>query len=367
MSRKESIYVTKSFLPPLKDYEKYLRQIWENDQLTNQGPLLLQLESELQNYLNIDSRVQVVSNGTSALQIALRALDITEGEIITTPFSYVATTSAIMWQNCDPVYVDIDHETLCIDPLKIEEAITPKTKAIMPVHVFGNPCDIEAIDAIAKKHNLKVIYDAAHAFGVKYKGKSLLDYGDISVCSFHATKLFHTIEGGCIVSQDKAVSNKIELLKRFGHNGDEHYTLGINAKASEFQAAMGLCNLKYIDSIIEKRRKTTSLYDELLSPHIKTLKLSNNTVYNFAYYPIILGSEEQLLDVLKALEADGIFPRRYFYPALNRLPYLDSPEDCAKAESISKRILCLPLYDNMEKQITEKICTAVNNEIGQDG
>jgi len=204
----QPIYVTKSFLPPIKEYEAHLKKIWDGGQLTNQGPLLREFEEKVSNYLDV-SNIHFVSNGTIALQIALRALDVTGGEVITTPFSYVATTSSILWERCEPVFVDIDPKTLCIDATKIEAAITDNTKAIMAVHVFGNPCDVEAIDVIAKKHNLKVIYDGAHAFGAKYKGKSLLDYGDISTCSFHATKLFHTIEGGAVIVRDAEVSKKI--------------------------------------------------------------------------------------------------------------------------------------------------------------
>src|SRR6185437_9557092 len=239
----KKIHVTKSFLPPLNEYQEYLSKIWKSGQLTNQGPLLKEFETKVADYLGVHN-FHFVANGTLALQVAKRALDITEGEIITTPFTYVATTSAILWERCKPVFVDIEPNTFCIDADKIEAAITSKTKAILPVHVFGFPCDVEKIEAIAKKHKLKVIYDGAHAFGVKLKGRPLLSYGDIATCSFHATKLFHTIEGGCvIVNDDKNLSDRLELIKHFGHFGDDHYMLGINAKASEFQAAMGLSNL----------------------------------------------------------------------------------------------------------------------------
>ena len=234
-----AINVTKTFLPPKSEYQEYIDKIWQAGQLTNQGPLLREFEESLGKYLEL-TNLHFVNNGTMALQIALKALSIEEGEVITTPFSYVATTSAILWQNLKPVFVDIDPDSLCIDVSKIEQAITPKTKAILPVHVFGNPCDIEAIDSIAKKHSLKVIYDGAHAFGAKHNNRSLLNNGDITIGSFHSTKLFHTIEGGCLVVKDNKVSQEVELIKRFGHNGDEHFRLGINAKATEFQAAMGL-------------------------------------------------------------------------------------------------------------------------------
>lgn len=348
------INVTKTFLPPIEEYIEHLHTIWHNNQLTNQGPLLKQFESNVSQYLGV-SDFQFVTNGTLALQLALRALDIADGEIITTPFSYVATTSAILWERCKPVYVDIDPSTLTIDPEKIEAAITEHTKAILAVHVFGNPCDTDAIEAIAKKYNLKVIYDAAHAFGVKYKSESLLDFGDVSVCSFHATKLFHTIEGGGLVTQDKAVSEKIRLMKKFGHHGDDHHMLGINAKASEFQAAMGICNLKYVDSLIKERRRITKKYDELLH-RPRAQRIRKGTEYNYAYYPLILRSEKELFQVTQNLSKQNIFPRRYFFPSLNTLPYLEDAYSCPVSEDISRRILCLPLYAGLEKEVVEKIC-----------
>lgn len=307
-------------------------------------------------YLDVRN-LHFVSNGTMALQLALRALDITDGEVITTPFSYVATTSAILWERCMPVFVDIDPQTFCIDVDKIEASITDKTRAIMAVHVFGNPCDIETIDAIAKRHKLKVIYDSAHAFGTSYRGKSLLGYGDISIGSFHATKLFHTIEGGCVVARDKAVSEKVELMKRFGHNYSEHVTLGINAKASEFQAAMGLCNLKYIQEIIQGRKVVSALYDSLLeNSDIQRLAIREDTQHNYSYYPVVMSSEIDLLDAVRALGEHNIFPRRYFYPSLNTLPYLKKTQPCPVSEDISRRVMCLPLYPDLKEQAVRTIC-----------
>lgn len=341
------INVTKTFLPPIEEYEEYLRDIWDSDWITNQGPLLQRFEQAMRERYGYPY-FHFVSNGTIALQLALKALDITEGEIITTPFTYVATTSSILWERCMPVFVDIDSETLCIDPKKIEAAITPNTKAIMPVHVFGNPCDVEAINAVAKKHGLKVIYDAAHAFGVKYKGESLMNYGDISICSFHATKLFHTIEGGSLVAKDAKTSETIEMIKRFGHNGDDHRMLGINAKATEFQAAMGLVNLRYIDAIIARRKSVTEQYDARLAGVVKRPLVRKGTEYNFAYYPIILKNSGELQKVMKALNDQNIFPRRYFYPSLNKLPYLKTQTTLEVSESISGRILCLPFHDGLD-------------------
>lgn len=355
----KKVNVTKTFLPPIEEYEHYLQKIWQNNQLTNQGPLLKEFESEASKYLGVEN-FHFVSNGTLALQLAIRALGIEEGEIITTPFSYVASTSAILWEHCEPVFVDIERKSFCIDPSKIEDAITEKTKAILAVHVFGNPCDIEAIDTIAQKHKLPVIYDGAHAFGVKYKNKPLLSYGDISICSFHATKLFHTIEGGCIIAKDSNISSKLELIKRFGHDNDDHFMLGINAKASEFQAAMGLCNLKYISKIIEAREKVIDRYNKQLDAKLQRLKLRDHTAYNNAYYPIVFESEEYLKQKTKELEENNIYPRRYFYPSLNTLPYLKSRQSCPFSEDLSKRILCLPLCHDLGEDIIDKICEVIN-------
>jgi len=356
----EKIHVTKTFLPPMEEYQAYLEQIWARDYVTNQGPLLKEFEAKTKDYLGVKN-FQLVTNGTIALQLALNALDLTEGEIITTPFSYVATTSSILWERCTPVFVDIEPHTFGIDASKIEAAITSQTKAIMAVHVFGYPCDVDAIDAIAKKHGLKVIYDGAHAFAVEYGGKSLLSYGDISICSFHATKLFHTIEGGGVITADQAVADKVELKKRFGHTGDEHFVLGINGKASEFQAAMGLCNLKYIDALIAKRRKLVGLYDELLGEGLRAPEPRPRSTRNYAYYPVVLSSENHLQRVIKALNDQNIFPRRYFYPSLNLLPYIPSGQSCPVSERIASSIICLPLYSELETANVEKISQIVKS------
>jgi dTDP-4-amino-4,6-dideoxygalactose transaminase len=349
------INVTKPFFPPIEEYNEYLHKIWEDEQLTNQGPFVVELEAAAKKYLGI-SDFQFVANGTLALQLALRALDITDGEVITTPFTYVATTSAILWERCTPVYVDIEPETFCIDTDKIEAAITPLTKAIMAVHVFGFPCNIEKIQEIADRHNLKVIYDAAHAFGATHKGKSLLDFGDISICSFHATKLFHTVEGGGIIAQDPAVSNKLDIMKRFGHNGDTHLALGINAKNSELHAAMGLCNLKYIDDLIAKRKTLHEQYTKELHNKFKLPKIQDTSVYNYSYYPVTFDTGADMNKAIKALNEKDIFPRRYFYPSLNTLPYLGTTKDCPISEDIASRILCLPFYAGLEEQVVNNIC-----------
>jgi dTDP-4-amino-4,6-dideoxygalactose transaminase len=352
------IYVTKTYLPPIEDYQEHLAKIWENNIVTNRGPLVSKLEMDLCKQLDIDNILNV-ANGTLALQLAIRALELKD-EIITTPFSYVASTSAILWENCLPVYVDIDPHTYCIDCSKIEAAITAKTSAILAVHVYGYPCDVESIQKIADKYKLKVIYDAAHAFGVKIYGKSILKFGDISTLSFHATKLFHTIEGGGIVVKDPVIMAKIELMHRFGHNGDEHFACGINAKSSEFNAAMGLCVLKKIDEITERRNELIKLYDSCLSDtSIKRPSLNKNIKYNGAYYPVFFNSETEVLKVKTSLEKAGIFARRYFYPSLNTLPYLSNQHSCEVSENAAKRVLCLPLYFELEEtniiRITEII------------
>lgn len=356
------INVTRSFMPPMEEYQKYLEQIWKSRYLTNEGPLLNDLVDGLKKYLKINN-IELVTNGTIALQLTLRALDITEGEIITTPFSFVATTTSIIWERCKPVFVDIDEKTLCIDANKIENAITKNTKAIMAVHVFGYPCDVEKIQEIANKYNLKVIYDGAHAFGSKYRGKSLLSYGDVTTCSFHATKLFHTIEGGACVAREKSVSEKIKSIKNFGSVNGEYKYIGINAKMTEFNSAMGLANLNHIDEIIEERRKLSYLYDKNLKGIVSKIAKTKDLEYNYIYYPIILKSEEETLKIIKKLNENNINPRRYFYPALNRLEYIENKGKCPIAEDISRRILCLPLYNGLKENEVLKICEIIKKEI----
>jgi dTDP-4-amino-4,6-dideoxygalactose transaminase len=356
---KPMINVTKTFLPSVEEYLSYLYQIWDSKWLTNRGKLVVELESKLKEYLEIE-HILAVNNGTIALQIAIKALEL-KGEIITTPFSYVATVSSIVWENCKPVFVDIDEKFLTIDESMIEEAITDRTTAILATHVFGNPCNVEVIQAIAKKHGLKVIYDAAHCFDVRYKGESILNWGDISTLSFHATKLFHTGEGGGIICRDKSLANKIFYHHNFGHRGEEEFSgLGINAKISELSAAMGLSILPYIDEIIAERKQICSTYDSLLTNiNIRKLNLRDETKWNYSYYPVIFSSEEILLKTKQMLNEQGIFPRRYFYPSLNKLPYLEYQEKRI-AEKISKQILCLPLYPNLKNQDIEKICQIIN-------
>jgi dTDP-4-amino-4,6-dideoxygalactose transaminase len=355
---KMMINVTKTFVPPIEEYQKYVAEILARNWLTNQGPCVAELETRLKQYLGTPY-LNFVTNGTIALQLALRTLDILEGEVITTPFSYVATVSSILWERCKPIFVDINPDTFCIDANLIEDAITPRTKAIMGVHVYGYPCDIEAIQAISQKYNLPVIYDGAHAFGCTYHGKSLLSYGTISTCSFHATKLFHTVEGGCVISSDQEKYDKLSLMLRFGHNNDDHIQLGINGKASELHAAMGLCNLKYISEIIAKRKLVSERYDHLLEGSFQRPVVPADFEYNYAYYPILLEDEANLLAVREALNAKQIFPRRYFYPSLNNLPYLPEEQACPISENFATRVLSLPLYTDLSMEDVTLISSVV--------
>lgn len=338
------IPVTQPFLPPQEEYQKYLIGIWKRNWLTNMGPLASQLEMELKEHLKVN-HLLFVTNGTVALQMAIKALEIS-GEIITTPFSFIATTSSIVWEGCTPVFVDIDADSLNIDPEKIEAAITDKTTAILATHVYGNPCDVLTIEKIAKKHNLKVIYDAAHAFGVEVNGKSIFEYGDISTCSLHATKLYHSIEGGLLITKDAEILKKLASIRNFGISGFDTFSdLGINGKNSEFHAAMGLVNLKYISDIHEKRKKLADLYDEKLA-RLKAFKpvWHSQSEENYCYYPVVLESEELLLKLKTEMDKQEIFTRRYFYPSLaSALPYLPKLE-LPITEDISKRVLCLPLF-----------------------
>ncbi len=357
------INVTKSFLPEKEAYIRYVNEIWERGHLTNNGPLLQQLEQELMQYLGAE-HLYYCSNGTVVLQIALKAFKI-KGDVITTPFSYCATTNAILWENCNPVFVDIDPETLNIDPEKLEEAITPATQAILATHVYGNPCDVERIAAIARKHQLIVIYDAAHAFGVTYKGKSLLRYGDVATCSFHATKVFHSIEGGALISNHPELHNEFQLLRAFGHRGDEEYHYaGINGKNSEFHAAMGLCNLPHVPDIIASRKEVFNGYDEVLDWNFLTKpKIREGVDYNYAYYPVLLESERVLKAVQTALLANDIGARRYFYPSLNTLPFVPGRFSCPVSEDVSARVLALPLYVGLPESDVARISTIINDTV----
>ena len=353
------IPVTKPFLPPKEEYLKYIDGIWNRQWLTNMGPLASQLEMDLKEFLDVQ-HLLFVTNGTVAIQMAIKALDIT-GEIITTPFSFVATTSSIVWEGCTPVFVDICPDSLCIDADKIEDAITEKTQAILATHVYGNPCDVVKIEQIAKKHNLKVIYDAAHAFGVKVNGKSVFEYGDISTCSLHSTKLYHSVEGGLIITQNPDLLKKLASIRNFGISGFDSFSeLGINGKNSEFHAAMGLANLKHTEAIQNQRKKLSECYDKNLK-NLKARKVAwhKDATQNYAYYPVVLESEEFLLKIKAELDLNEIFTRRYFYPSLaSSLPYLPKVE-FPITEDISRRVLCLPLYFDLTEEEIDYICRLI--------
>jgi dTDP-4-amino-4,6-dideoxygalactose transaminase len=354
------IPVTKTFLPPQEEYQAILSRAWNAGWITNRGELVKELEEKLKSYLGVPNII-ATTNGTLPLQIAIKTLGLT-GEIITTPFSYVATTSSIVWENCKPVFVDIHPEYLSIDETKIEAAITNKTTGILATHVFGNPCNVEEIEIIAAKYNLKVIYDAAHCFGVTYKGQSIFNYGDVSTCSFHATKLFHTGEGGALFAKDPELLQKLFFHHNFGHNGPEDfYGLGINAKMSELQAAMGLAVLPHLEYIMRERRKVVEFYNQNLDG-VQTIKLRERTSWNYSYFPVIFENEACLLKVKQSLVEANIFPRRYFYPSLNLLSYT-TEAIMPVSESISKTILCLPLYINTNQKELDRITKTIKHSL----
>jgi len=349
------IHISKPFIPDLEEYNKYLEGIWERGWLTNNGPLLNELELQLKEFLKTPYLLYV-TNGTIAIQLAIKALDL-KGEIITTPFSYVATTSTVVWEGCEPVFVDIDPHNYNIDPSKIEAAITDKTSAILATHVYGNPCDIDAIDRIAKKHKLKVIYDAAHCFGSLYKGKSVFAYGDISTTSFHTTKIYHTVEGGAVFTQDPELLRTMAYMRNFGHDGRVDFAgLGINAKNSEFHAAFGLANFNHIDEILSTRKKQYAYYVKKLENH-KAAKLIPNqhADFNCAYFPLLFDSEELLQKSIDELLEQYVTPRRYFYPSLSSLPYVKKYHTPI-ADDIASRVLCLPLFHKLQEEEIDMIC-----------
>ncbi len=357
------VFVTQPSLAPLKEYMEILKGVWERGILTHNGPLVQQLEKNLCQKLNIPNFV-AVSNGTIALQMAIKAFEL-KGEIITTPFTWIATVSAIKWEGCTPVFCDIDPETLNIDPTKIEALITDRTVAIMPVHVFGNSCDVEAIEAIAKKHSLKVIYDGAHAIGSTCNGKSLLEFGDITATSLHATKLLNTAEGGGCITKSAEIYEKLKRIRFFGHDDAKDVIEdGFNGKMTEVHAALGIVNLKYYDEIINDRKSKYNLYKENLSG-ISGLSFQaiKHGVPNYSYFSIIIKNENQLLKVEKGLNEKNIYPRRYFYPSVNTYKKVVDYQECLVSEDISKRILCLPLYWNLELNDIYKIIETIKSNV----
>jgi len=362
------IFVTKPSLPELDEFIPYLEKIWENKILTNNGPFHQELEKELSEYLGVPY-VSLFSNGTLALITALQVLHIT-GEVITTPYSFVATSHSLWWNNIKPVFVDIQSDFCNINPEKIEAAITPQTTAILPVHVYGNPCNVEQIQQIADTYGLKIIYDAAHCFGVKYKEQSLCNFGDLSILSFHATKVFNTFEGGAIICHDENTKKRIDYLKNFGFAGETTVVApGINAKMNEFQAALGLLQLKKLDDYLEKRRIITNTYRELLQDikGISILPVPPDTKSNYAYFPIFVNEKEYGMsrdELYEKLKTHNIYGRRYFYPLITHFsPYrsLDSakPENLPVAEQVSNEVICLPIYSELDLNDVEKISNII--------
>lgn len=365
----EPIYVTRPNLPPLEKLYPYLEKIWRNKILTNNGPFHQQFEKELADYLNVE-HINLFANATLALIVGLQSLRIT-GEVITTPFSFVATTHALKWNGITPVFCDIEESTCNIDPDKIEALITPRTTAIMPVHVYGHPCDTERIQTIADKYGLNVIYDAAHAFGVRVKNKNLLLEGDMSILSFHGTKLFTTFEGGAIITKDKKLKERIDFLKNFGF-ADELTVIapGINGKMNEFQSVIGLLSLEIVEEEIAKRKKVAEIYFELLKDieGIKVFNEFNGYEYNYAYFPVLIDEKEfgaGREKVYEELKKNNIYARRYFYPLISNMPtYRSLPsarkENLPVANRIGEQVLCLPIYGDLKIEDVEKISQVIN-------
>ena len=362
------IYVTRPSLPPFEEFVEVLKDIWNSRWLTNNGPYHERFEQALAEYLGV-KYISLFANGTLALITALQALRIT-GEVITTPYSFVATTHALHWNGITPVFCDIEPEYCNIDPEKIEALITPKTTAILAVHVYGNPCDVRRIQEIADTYGLKVIYDACHAFGVAIDGESVLNYGDLSILSFHATKVFTTFEGGAIICHDEKMKKRIDFLKNFGF-ADETIVVGpgINAKMNEFQAALGLLQLKYIDEQIEKRRRISELYENELSSvrGIRLLKRKANVRTNFQYFPVFIDEKtfgKSRDDLYNELRKHNVYVRRYFYPLISQFPTYRglpsaSPGNLPVAERITKEVLCLPMYSDLKDEDVEFACDII--------
>ena len=358
------INVTKTYMPDKEKYKKYIDQIYENGWITNNGPMVRELEKRLAEYLGVKNIV-LVSNGTAALEIAYRTLEI-KNYVITTPFSFVATTSSLVTNGLKPIFADINPDSLNISPENIKKAITKNTSAIVPVHVFGNACEVEEIEKIAKDNDLKVIYDAAHAFDVKYKNESILNYGEISTLSFHATKLFHTIEGGALIINDNSLVQKARELINFGiENAESIPGLGTNAKMNEFEAAMGLCLLDEIEDIKKRRLLLYETYMQELKGYVKFQKQNNYSSKNYSYMPIVLQDEEECLKLQQALYSKQINPRRYFHPSLDTLNYIEPKQYMKNSRDISKKILCLPLYPELTNQEQKEIILVIKRAFNE--
>lgn len=367
MGNPDTIYVTKPLMPPLDEFLPYLQRIWDTGSLTNGGPFHHEFEGALASYLGVE-HISLFANGTIALVTALQALRIT-GEVITTPYSFVATAHSILWNAIEPVFVDVEPGTYNLDPAKIEEAITPRTTAILPVHCYGNPCDVERIQRIADNYGLKIIYDAAHAFGVDYKGRSLLEHGDISMLSFHATKVFNTFEGGALVSPDAKTKQRIDFLKNFGHSGEDTVVApGINGKMNELQAAFGLLQLTHIDEAIAGRAAVDKMYRDALASvaGISCLGMPLGTVSNYAYFPVFVGPKYPLSrdGLNERLREHGIHSRKYFYPLISEFPMYRGlasadPSNLPVAKRASREVLCLPIYPELGPAVIERICALI--------
>lgn len=370
MNNEKKIFVTQPYLPPLEEFNKYLEDIWQRKWLTNNGYYHQELEKALCDFLDV-KYISLFTNGALALVVALQELRIS-GEVITTPFSFVATTHALWWNNIKPVFVDIEPQSFTLDPEKIEAAITPKTTAILPVHVYGNPCNTKRIQEIADTYGLKVIYDAAHTFGVKVDNSSILSFGDLSILSFHATKVFNTFEGGAIICHDEKTKKRIDFLKNFGF-ADETTVVapGINAKMNEVQAAFGLLQLKYFDECLDKRRIVTQYYRDNLSG-IKGLEYLCDipgVQHNYSYFPVLIEEKSFGMsrdDLYESLKKNNIYSRRYFYPLISHFPtYKNLPSSVSNnlpvSERIAKRILCLPIYPELEEEELHRIVYVIKN------
>ncbi len=355
------INVTKSYLGSKNKFKAYIDRIYNTGWLTNNGPLVTALEQRLKDYLGVRNII-LTNNGTIALQIAYRALGI-NGSAITTPFSFVATTSSLQWEGIKPIFADIDPATWNLDPNQIERHIQQDTSAIVATHVFGNPCDVERIEQIARIHNLKVVYDGAHAFGVRHKGQSVYKWGDISTLSFHATKLFHTIEGGAIVTNDDELADRVRLLCNFGIvDTDQIEGIGINAKLNEFSAAMGMCVLDDIELILECRAEIGRRYEKRLGDHFDLQLLQPESQCNYSYFPIALDDENQLLRCRSQLNENGINPRRYFYPSLDTLEHLQPQTPQPRSRALSRRVMCLPIYPGLPRKVQEMVVQTLIQE-----
>lgn len=352
------IHVTETYLPEMDTYRHYLQHLFQSRWLTNNGELVQELTARLEAYLGVRNLV-LVANGTLALQIAYRLLEF-RGEVVTTPFSFAATSGALVWEGVQPVFSDIDPRSYTLDPARIESLIGPKTTGIVPVHIFGNACDVDAIESIARRHGLGLVYDAAQAFGSTYRGESLLNRGDISVVSFHATKLFHTIEGGALVIKDDALYEQAKLMINFGIDGpDSVKTLGINAKMNEFEAAMGLSILDDMPTVIAKQQAIYERYWQALHLYVTFQQMHSDSVMAHAYAPVLFGSHDEMLGVQAALYRSGIDTRRYFFPSLDTLEFMGSEQVCPMSRDIADRILCLPTFFRLETTTQEQIIAIV--------